>query len=199
MAKYNEILPRRHQLLAIAATIAAIVAVVGMQVSPPKLVASESAVAALQETITDVKRRWPNLQHMSTEDVASSLVNGEVVLFDARSVEEYAVSHLSGAIRVPADISRGDFLALHGDKVKDKLAVFYCAVGVRSSTVASKVADALVAGGARRVVNMAGGIFAWHNQKRPLVDVNGATQAVHSYDAWWGRMVARPERIRMAP
>ena len=97
------------------------------------------------------------------------------MVFDVRTPAEYAVSHLPGAVNVDPDMPAADFLARYGDSVDGKTAVFYCSVGVRSSRLASRVARELKARGAVAVDDMAGGIFAWHGEARPLVDAEGAT------------------------
>lgn len=117
--------------------------------------------------------------------------DGAPVLLDARQPDEYAVSHLPGAIRI--DPERPDLDVI--DFAADRPVVVYCSVGYRSASVARK----LQAAGANDVYNLRGGIFAWANEARPLVADGSPTQAVHPYGGWWGRLL-RPEiRARMAP
>ena len=80
--------------------------------------------------------------------------------------------------------------------LKGKTVVFYCSVGVRSSALAESVKADLLAAGTKEVVNLEGGIFGWHNQSRPLVDKSGPTTFVHPYNAYWGRLLTRPELAR---
>lgn len=144
----------------------------------------------LSATIADVKSKWPGLTHKAPGDVQALIDGGKAVLFDVRSKEEYAVSHIPGAVLVDPAMSREAFIAAHGAQVKGKTPVFYCAVGVRSSKLAERVgAEALTASGATSgPVTMAGGIFQWNWESRPLVDELGATGKVHGYDAKWGRL-----------
>jgi rhodanese-related sulfurtransferase len=153
----------------------------------------------LQATIAEVARRWPQIGHVTPAQLATRIAEGRVVLFDVRTPAEYAVSHLPGAIRVDADMRTSAFLERHGDGVKGKAVVFYCSVGRRSSGLAARVAPGLKARGATAVDDLAGGIFAWHGQRRTLVDANGATDFVHPYDSSWGRLLARPDLARNAP
>jgi len=192
----------KHRILVVLAALAALVAVYAQQTglladNAPK--GGAAARAALGKTVNGVTTRWPDLAHIKTDAVAAKLDSGEFLLIDARSVEEFSVSHIKGAEHVLPDTSAADFQSRFGENISGKDVVFYCAVGVRSSTLATRVADVLKKNGARSVSNMAGGIFAWHNQARPLVDAKGATQSVHSYDKWWGRLVARPEQIQNKP
>lgn len=191
---------RNARVLAVLATIAVLVAVVAAQFVPPmQQPTANEARAALTETMNNVAQRWPDLPHTPTETVAKRIGDDDFLLIDARSDEEFGVSHLKGAIHVPPDTSPEAFVALHGDKIAGKDVMFYCAVGVRSSTLATKLEPTLKKRGAKSVAEMAGGIFAWHNEKRPLTSARGETNLVHSYDAWWGRMVARQNLKRTAP
>lgn len=196
------IFEQKHRILVVVAALAALVAAYAQQTG---LLADNApqggavARAALDKTVNGVTKRWPDLAHIKTDAVAAKLSTGELVLIDARSDEEFAVSHIKGAQHVLPDTTAADFQSRFGDQIAGKDVVFYCAVGVRSSTLATRVASVLKEKGARSVSNMAGGIFAWHNEARPLVDTKGATQSVHSYDKWWGRLVARPEQIQNKP
>ena len=193
---------QKNKILVVLAALAAGVAVYAQQTG---LVADNApqggavARAALDKTVNGVTARWPDLAHIKTDDVAAKLGTGDLLLIDARSVEEFSVSHIKGSKHVLPDTTVAEFQSRFGDKIAGQDVVFYCAVGVRSSTLATRVAGVLKDKGARSVSNMAGGIFAWHNQERPLVDANGATQSVHSYDKWWGRLVARPEHSQTTP
>lgn len=189
----------KQRILIVLAALAAVAAILATQSTTTEPMEPGAADAALTETMRDVAKRWPDIAHVPTKTVADKLGSDDIVVFDSRSKEEFAVSHLPGAIHVLPDVTRQAFLAEHGDKSDGKLAVFYCSVGVRSSTLATRVASDLKANGATEVGDMAGGIFAWHNEKRPLVNAGGATDSVHSYDEWWGRLVKRQEQIKNTP
>jgi rhodanese-related sulfurtransferase len=173
------------------------VAAVGLIAAHAALTAA--APATLQATIEDVARRWPQIGHIKTAQLAALIAAGKVVLFDVRSPAEYAVSRLPGAISVAPDMPTADFLDRYGGAVSGKTAVFYCSVGVRSSKLAERVAAGLKARGAVGVDDLAGGIFAWHGERRALVDGNGPTDFVHPYDSTWGRLLARPQLARTKP
>ena len=191
---------RNAKILAILATVAVLVAVISAQFVPPMTQpTANEARAALAKTMADVAKRWPDLPHVATKEVAQRLGDDDFLLIDARSDEEFGVSHLAGAVHVLPDTSPEKFLAAHGDKISGKDVMFYCAVGVRSSTLATSLKPVLEQNGAKSVAEMAGGIFAWHNENRPLTSKSGPTNLVHSYDEWWGRMVARQNLKRTAP
>ena len=160
---------------------------------------SRSVVDApdLAEVEQDVGRRWPQVAQLSRSDLAGRLAASEnIVLFDVREPAEYAVSHLPGAVRVDPGLSREAFLDIHSTRLAGKAVVFYCSVGVRSSLLASRVQSDLASRGVASIHNMAGGIFGWHNESRPLVDGIGATDRVHGYDKTWGRLVERKSQLQ---
>lgn len=164
----------------------------GIALAVPQAARAETP-AALTQTMADVKAKWPGLNHAPAAEVQTLIDNGQAVLFDVRSKEEFDTSHIPGAVLVDPAISRDAFVEKFAAAIKGKTPVFYCAVGVRSSKLAERVgAQTLSAlGAAAPLVTMAGGIFAWNWESRPLVNAKGATDQVHGYDASWGRL-AKP-------
>ena len=158
------------------------------------------AASRLQSTVDDVAKKWPAISHVAPAEAEKMLRDGTAAIFDVRSAEEFEVSHVPGAIRVDPAMTRDAFLSQHGAALKGKTAVFYCAVGVRSSNLAQRVgADAMKTAGAVRSVNVAGGIFAWHGEALPLENAQGKTDLVHGYDSSWGKLVKRQELIATEP
>ncbi len=180
---------RRTAVLALTCFVAAI------QPASPVTAADETP---LQTVLADIAKRWPNVPRLSPDELSGMMASQDVVLFDVRSQAEYQVSRLKGAIRVDPDMDDGAFAAKFGSTVNGKPVVFYCSVGVRSSRLADRLRN-LTALGVSRAHNLTGGIFAWHNEARPLVDANGATQYVHPYDRKWGRLVDRKALTRSGP
>ncbi|MEH0157153.1 rhodanese-like domain-containing protein [Limibacter armeniacum] len=105
-----------------------------------------------------------------------SEVNAQYHLLDARSEEEYEVSHLEGARRI--DFDSIDTSVLDGIPKSDTVVV-YCSVGYRSSVAG----EALKELGYINVYNLYGGIFEWAAHDSTLVG-NGAK--VHPYNWFWG-------------
>lgn len=121
---------------------------------------------------------------ISTSELADELEAGAaVVLLDARHHKEFLVSHLSGARRVGfLDFQRGRVEAID----KDAAIVVYCSIGYRSE----KIGEKLVAAGFSNVRNLYGGIFAWANEGRPLLDADEkATAVVHGFSAKWSELL----------
>lgn len=112
--------------------------------------------------------------------------SSEPTLLDVRTSEEFAVSHLRGAIRV--DPERPDLRSLK--LAQRSPVVVYCSVGYRSAAII----DDLRARGVDEVYNLEGGIFAWANEGHPIVRDQAPASLVHPYDAIWGRLLRRDLR-----
>ena len=153
----------------------------GVASSPPALNALEM----------EVSQTYPDVAHVAPTAIAPATGSGDdVVFFDVRETEEFAVSRIAGAQRIDPDIGTAEFLRRIGD-VTGKKVVFYCSVGVRSSMLAGRVQEVLRARGAAAVYNLSGGIFRWHNERRPLSARNGRTDKVHPYSSYWSRYLKR--------
>ncbi|MDA7947449.1 MAG: rhodanese-like domain-containing protein [Hyphomicrobiaceae bacterium] len=154
----------------------------------------------LDSVRAQVVRDYGGVSQLSTQAFAARLARRpDVLLLDVREEDEYAVSHLADAVRVDPDIWRGTFMNRFGENVRGKTVVFYCSVGVRSSRLAERVRTTLKEQGAKAVYNLDGGIFAWHNERRPLVNAKGETDFVHPFDSYWGQLVKRGELARKSP
>jgi rhodanese-related sulfurtransferase len=146
----------------------------------------------------DVAQSYPDIRHVGADEFAK-LAEKDSIVLDARAADEYAVSHLPGAVRIEPGISATAFRKQFAGKLEGKTVLVYCSVGVRSSRLATTIGSEVKAAGGTGVANLAGGIFGWHNEKRPLVDANGPTDYVHAYSETWGRVLSRPELIRTGP
>ncbi len=154
----------------------------------------------LQPVIDGITKRYPKISHISTTKLANMMEKStDIVLVDVREESEFQVSHLPGAIRISPNANISQINAALENIIKGKKVVFYCSVGERSSRMAELAKDDLMSKGASEVYNLSGGIFAWHNEKRPLRDAKGPTDFVHPFDKHWGRLVKRQDKTRMEP
>jgi rhodanese-related sulfurtransferase len=143
-----------------------------------------------------IERQFSDVRHIDGDGL-SSLDRKDVVLFDVREASEFSISHLQHAIRVDPAISKVGFAGKFADITKGKTAIFYCSVGQRSSALAHKVQRALLSSGTKAAYNLKGGIFKWHNERRPLVSgAETRTTFIHPYNAVWGRMVKDQKNTR---
>ncbi len=114
------------------------------------------------------------------------------VVLDARSPAEYALSHLRGAVRIDPRAPTPRSVAAFP---RDTPVVVYCRVGYRSARVASWLRRQ----GFRTVYDLAGGIFAWADQGRPLEAEGRPATQVHPYSASWGKLLAPSVRADAPP
>lgn len=120
------------------------------------------------------------------EDMAN--MNNPIIL-DTREREEFDVSHLPGAVFVGD--KRVDMSSV-GNVQKTDTIIVYCTVGYRSEKVAEKLRDA----GYENTFNLFGGIFAWKNDGRKVVDKSGrATNKVHCYNKSWSVFLLEGEKV----
>jgi sterol desaturase/sphingolipid hydroxylase (fatty acid hydroxylase superfamily)/rhodanese-related sulfurtransferase len=121
------------------------------------------------------------------------------IILDVREADEFAVSHLKGAVRIDPDAELADIIQAIGARLKGRDIIVYCSVGVRSTTLADRVREDLKGRGARRIANLSQGIFGWHNAGRPLMLGQGPTPYVHPYNALWGQLVTRQPLTAYVP
>jgi rhodanese-related sulfurtransferase len=114
------------------------------------------------------------------------------VVLDARTEDEYAVSHLEGAVRI--DPYKPSLRPLRGFS-KDTAIVVYSSVGYRGA----RVADFLARQGYSRVQNLEGGQFLWANEGRPMFRQDRPTADVHPYNPTWGLLLESQYRIKAPP
>ena len=164
--------------------------------------ASARAPFTLENIQKGLLTRYEGVAHMSIAQLQKDLTGSgksQYLVLDAREKGEFAVSHIAGAKRVDPGIWHSSFMNKFGKMARGKTVVIYCSVGERSSKMAKYVQAALMKNGAKGVYNLQGGIFKWHNEKRPLMTSNGNTDFVHPYDKHWGQLLKRPAKLRYSP
>lgn len=158
-------------------------------------------IFTLESVQHDVRAKYPAVKQLSTARLASMLAKPDnVLLLDVRELQEYNVSHLPGALQIQplSALNSSGFLPTES-AVKNKTVVFYCSVGVRSSRMAEKLQYELKHCGALAVYNLQGGIFAWHNENRILVNHDGRTDFVHPFDDKYKQLLYRQSLARYQP
>lgn len=151
----------------------------------------EDSTMSWSLTLKAIRARFPTVSQISPDTLQSWLDKSpqreNLLLFDAREPEEYAVSHLQGTQPAP---SKDEVLkALQGVPV-DQPIVLYCSVGYRSS----ELAQFLMKKGYTEIYNLEGSIFAWANEGRPVYRGKERVQVVHPYDKIWGRLLKKSLR-----
>ncbi|MGH7703016.1 MAG: rhodanese-like domain-containing protein [Gemmatimonadales bacterium] len=134
--------------------------------------------------------RFPQVHWITAGDLAQWMADSarpRPLLLDARTQEEYSLSHLESAQRI--DPYHPDFAPLKAFR-RDTPIVVYCAVGYRSARVAYRLGQL----GFTRGSNLQGGVFQWANQGRPLVRDGLPAAAVHPFNSRWGLLLERRYR-----
>ena len=146
----------------------------------------EGSTISWSLTLKTIRAKFPTVAHISTDTLQSWLAEApqreNLLLFDAREPEEYAVSHLQGARPVP---SKDEALKALQEVSSDQRIVLYCSVGYRSS----ELAQFLMKKGYTEIYNLEGSIFAWANEGRPVYRGKERVTVVHPYDRNWGRLL----------
>jgi len=150
-----------------------------------------AAAISWESVKTRIHHRFPTVTSLTTEQLAARLADGArppPLLLDARAPEEYAVSHLRGAVLAPTPEAAAAALA---GRPKGTEVVVYCSVGYRSA----QVAEALRKAGYKEVRNLEGSIFQWANEGREVYRGDGCDElpvhGVHPYDRRWGKLLHR--------
>jgi rhodanese-related sulfurtransferase len=157
------------------------VAALLLLVAPPKPETIKWIIAA----------RFPSVSWVDADTLARWMgddADGTLMLLDARTKEEYAVSHLRHATWVGPDGTE----LLESSLPDDAVVVVYCSVGYRSAAVAKKLRKR----GAAPVYNLTGGIFGWANAGRPLFRDDTRVEEVHPYSEAWRWLVREDLRAR---
>jgi rhodanese-related sulfurtransferase len=105
--------------------------------------------------------------------------NQDIYLLDAREPEEFDVSRIPGAKYVGFESFDPKSVK---DIPKDATVITYCSIGYRSEIIGEKLEKL----GYKDVRNLHGGIFAWKNSGRSVVDSQESfTDSVHTYNKAW--------------
>lgn len=134
-----------------------------------------------------IAERYPKVAGLTTAELARWLgdrTRAQPVIIDVRTQEEYAVSHLPGAVWAETGKQQR---AVLGSLPVDRPVVLYCSVGWRSAQATERWREA----GRPTVLNLEGSIFQWANEGRLLVRDDQPVRVVHPFDAVWGQLLDR--------
>ncbi len=152
------------------------------------LISCEKGAAGDWEKIRkDIRSTFPAVQQLSTAELQQWLnAQGTVkpLLIDRREEDEYAVSHLHGALFAAGEEEALKIIEKEG---KNRPIVIYCSVGYRSSILAEKLAEK----GHANIYNLEGSIFKWANEGRPIYRGEEQVHKVHPFNSRWGDFLDR--------
>lgn len=147
---------------------------------------------SLNKKSDKIRNEFPDIEHIEAGIVATILKSenaASVLLVDCRTAEEFAVSHLAGAVNLETKQQVDQHLK--NLKSRPDTIVVYCSVGQRSAALTEELKKAEI----KNVKNFVGSIFAWANEDRPMVDSKGKTaEKVHTFNKFWGRLVKASRR-----
>lgn len=133
-------------------------------------------------------RWWAAKAGGPTVDVSTALREiemGNPLVVDVRDPEEFAVSHLEGALSLPlAELKSSGWPP---DWRRDRPVILYCTVGYRSGLAAQCLLEQGL-----DAKNLVGGILALAQADQPLVDGSGQTWRVHTWHESFAWMVPMP-------
>jgi len=132
------------------------------------------------------------LKTMLNDDIETITVpkakEGLYKFIDARSLEEYKVSHIKDALWVGFD----SFELHRMENIpKQTPLVIYCSIGYRSEKITEKLQNA----GFEKVLNLYGGIFEWVNQDQQVFKDGKATKDVHAFSKTWGIWLNKGNKV----
>ncbi|XP_041350547.1 uncharacterized protein LOC121369506 [Gigantopelta aegis] len=150
--------------------------------------------------ISTVASKFPAVQNVDTKQLAEWLNSSDrdVALLDCRDPREYEVSYMPGSVRVEWKREDVDQLVeslpvMNREGPAKKTIVCYCSLGYRSSALANKIQNHLKKSDNPKkveVYNLAGSIFKWANEGRPLLNSEGQkTKLCHPYTPMWSRLL----------
>ncbi len=166
----------------------------------PLLIGAGVALFAGRPIAFDVVRRmtdrkFPDGRWVTTAELVrwrSDPGKAQPVVLDARTEDEYAVSHLQGAVRI--DPFKPSLRPLRGFAT-DTAIVLYSSVGYRGARVAAFLSRQ----GYTQALNLDGGVFRWANEGQPVFRQDRPTAEVHPYNPTWGLLLESPHRIKAPP
>jgi rhodanese-related sulfurtransferase len=144
-----------------------------------------------QQSLSELlkKHNKNNIPYISVQELA--MPKTDVIILDARELEEYNVSHINNAVFVGYD-------AFDLQKTIQKLPnkhqkiVVYCSLGIRSEIIANKLKLA----GFTNVFNLYGGIFEWKNNNFSVVNQqNKETDSVQVFSKEWSKWLTKGIKV----
>ncbi|WP_420385171.1 rhodanese-like domain-containing protein [Roseivirga sp.] len=125
-----------------------------------------------------------NVHRIDSTEASELLKEKKPFIIDARTPEEYNVSHIDGAVRFEE--------SLIGNIPNDRPILIYCTLGVRSNRTAKELSDL----GFKEIYDMKDGILGWANGELPVVNTeNEPTENIHTYNKSFAPLLKRGKAV----
>lgn len=144
-----------------------------------------------QQSLSELlkKHNKNNIPYISVQELA--MPKTDVIILDARELEEYNVSHINNAVCVGYDAFDLQKTTQQFPDKHQKIVV-YCSLGIRSEIIANKLKLA----GFTNVFNLYGGIFEWKKNNFSVVNQqNKETDSVHVYSKEWSKWLTKGIKV----
>jgi rhodanese-related sulfurtransferase len=141
-----------------------------------------------QNLKTQIRQQFPTVTHITTTTFKKNYL-GKSLLIDVRDDDEFAVSHIAGAVH----FQDANQLAAWIKQQPAQPVIVYCSVGYRSA----RMAQSLQKLGIKQVFNLEGSIFEWANEGDPVVTQTGAATKVHPFNEKWGQLLEQKYHPRL--
>jgi rhodanese-related sulfurtransferase len=120
-----------------------------------------------------------NIPYISVQELNENFE--EVIILDAREINEFNVSHIKNAHYVGHKYFNSTKILEQVPDLSQPIVV-YCSIGVRSETIGNELKKA----GYTNVKNLYGGIFEWKNKNLPIYNIREQeTDSLHAYSEKW--------------
>ncbi|MDF1741475.1 MAG: rhodanese-like domain-containing protein [Verrucomicrobiales bacterium] len=148
-------------------------------------------IQTLEAQSESLRSEYPEFEHLRPATLAALLDrNVDVLIIDVRRTEEFQVSRIPGAVHLDTSDKISRYLTTAAPL--PEVIVFYSASGVRAAKLLSEMPEKWPLSAA----NLAGGIFAWANEGRLLInDSEEETRQVHPESRFHGRFLAPENRF----
>ncbi|WP_299243243.1 rhodanese-like domain-containing protein [uncultured Aquimarina sp.] len=158
--------------------------VVPLLILLPFLAISQDSLDALLDQYNN-----ESIPYISVKELSE--IQSEVILLDAREINEYNTSHLQNAIYVGYDHFDINTVSNQNVNKKSKIVV-YCSLGIRSEDISEKLKKV----GYQNVYNLYGGIFEWKNANNKVTDSLGKeTDKIHAFSKQWGKWLHKGKKV----
>lgn len=140
-----------------------------------EMLAKESRWQKIEAMFDEYKNNhFPEIPSITVEELKKKMNDQNVIIIDARSSEERAVSF------IPTSISQEEF-EKNRVQYSDASIITYCTIGYRSGIYAKKLREGKI-----NARNLKGGVLAWAHNSNTFINEEGKTKKqIHVYGEEW--------------